>query len=182
MDKRPRKKPTRNKQEISLVITPPSKKGPNKNGEETKKQKEAPPREVTVERRIEPSVTSESISIHEYGMKTSKKGLMTAFNMGIRLSLFPKVKFLGGTNTSLDYSTEPTSVCGLLKKHCNIDDADARLWWEEKRNMVKGIHTECRNNKIKTIKQIFKGKCKREAKHLKEITENATHLEMCKLG
>ena len=166
-----------------MVITPPSKKGSKKNAEESDKHKEAPPREVAFERCSEPSVTSESIRIHEYGMKTSRKGLMTAFNMGIRLSLFPKVKFLGGTNTSLDYSTEPTSVCGLLKKHCNIDDADARLWWEEKHNMVKGIHTECQNNKIKPIKQIFRGKCKHEAKHLKEITvHNDTHLEMCKLG
>jgi len=58
----------------------------------------------------------------------------------------------------LDYSTETTSICGLMRLHCNVSHADAYQWWEEQRNMVKAIHTECRNNKIKNIKQLFTGK------------------------
>jgi hypothetical protein len=91
------------------------------------------------------------------------------------------VKFLGGTNTSLDYSTEPTSIYGLMKMQCNIADADASWWWEQQCSMVKGIHTDCRNNKIKMIKQIFTGKYIHER-------QNETHhkttltLSLYKLG
>jgi hypothetical protein len=99
-----------------------------------------------------------SIDIGEFGMTTSKKGNTTTFAMVVRDKLFPKVKFIGGTNTSLDYSTEPTSICGLMRLHCNVSHADAYQWWEEQCSMVKTIHTECRNNKIKNIKQLFKGK------------------------
>ena len=162
MDKRKGKKPTHNEQEIHLVITPPSKKRRNDNAEETDKCKEPPPRRVAMERYSEQSVMSESIRIGEYGMRTLRKGNMTTFNLAIRESLFPMVKFLGGT---LDYSTEPTSICGLLKKHCNIADADARLWWEVQCTTVKGIHTDCWNNKIKMIKQIFLGKYIHEPKN-----------------
>ena len=160
MDNKRRKKANRHVQEIELIISPCSttRNRRNDNDEETDRRKENPPREVSFERHSEESETSESIGIGEFAMTTSKKGNMTTFKMGIREKLFPKVKFLGGTNTNLDYSTEPTSVCGLLKRHCNIDDANARLWWEIQRTTVKGIHTDCRNNKIKTIKQIFTSK------------------------
>jgi len=50
----------------------------------------------------------------------------------------------------------------LMKLHCNIGEADARLWWDQQRSMVKSIHTDYRNNKIKMIKEIFKGKNKCE--------------------
>ena len=130
MYKKQRKKPTHHEQEIDLIITPSiaSKKRQNNNAAETDKCKEPPPREVAIERCSEHSVTLESIGIGEFGMRMSRKGNMTTFNLAIRESLFPMVKFLGGTKTSLDYSTEPTSICGLLRKHCNIANADARLW------------------------------------------------------
>jgi hypothetical protein len=118
--------------------------------------RELPATEVAIVRSSEQSMSS--IGIGEFGMNTSKKGNTTTFAMAIRENLFQVVKFLGGTNTSLDYSTEPTSVCGLIKMHCNIADADASWWWEQQCSMVKGIHTDCRNNKIRMIKQIFTGK------------------------
>jgi hypothetical protein len=99
--------------------------------------------------------------------------------MAIRENLFQVVKFLGGTNTSLDYSTEPTSICGLIKMHCNIADADASCWWEQQR--VKGIHTDCQNNKIKMIKQIFTGKYihewQNETHHKTTLTSSCTSLD-----
>ena len=170
MDKRQKKKATCKKQEINLIVSPPSKKRQNDNAAEKDKGKEPPPSEVAVERCSEHSVTSESIGIGEFGMSTSRKGNVATFNIAIRESLlFPMVKFLGGTNTSLDYSTELMSVCGLLKKHCNIDDADARWWWEVQHTMVKGIHTDCQNNKIKMINQIFTGKYICECRNKKDF-------------
>ena len=152
MDKKGRMKAKHHVQEST------SKNRQNNNAEERGRCKENPPREVSFERCTEESKTSESIGIGEFTMTTSKKGNMTMFKMGIREKLFPKVKFLSGTNTNLDYSTDPMSICGLLKRHCNIDKENARLWWEIQCNTVKGIHTDCQNNKIKTIKQIFTGK------------------------
>ena len=162
MDKKGRRKAKCHVQEIELIISPSStsKNRWNDDAEERGKSKENPPREVSFERRTEESEMSKSIGIGEFAMRTSKKGNMTTFKMGIREKLFLKVKFLSGTNTKLDYSTEPTSVCGLLKRQCNIDNVNARLWWEIQYNTVKGIHTDCQNNKIKTIKQIFTSKYK----------------------
>ena len=110
MDKRMTKKPTCNKQDITLLFTPPSKKRQNDNAAEKERHKEPPPSKVAIERCSEHSVTLESIGIGEFGMRMSRKGNMTTFNLAIRESLFPMVKFLGGTNTSLDYSTARADV------------------------------------------------------------------------
>ena len=88
MDRKHRKKTTHHKQQINLLMTPPSNKRQNDNAEETDKGKEPPPREVAIERCGEHSITSESIRIGEYYMRTSRKGNMTTFNLGIRESLF----------------------------------------------------------------------------------------------
>jgi hypothetical protein len=39
-----------------------------------------------------------------------------------------------------------------------VSENDAYQWWEVHRTMVKKIHTDCRNNKIKMMKQQFNGK------------------------
>jgi hypothetical protein len=68
-----------------------------------------------------------------------------------------------------------------MKLHCNIADADARSWWEQQRSMLKGIHTDYRNNKIKMIKQIFTGKyihdTKQETNHETTLTSNYASLD-----
>ena len=66
---------------------------------------ELPAIEVAIVRSSEQSMSS--IGIGEFGMNTSKKGNTTTFAMAVREHLFQMVKFLGGTNTSLDYSTRP---------------------------------------------------------------------------
>jgi hypothetical protein len=39
-----------------------------------------------------------------------------------------------------------------------VSDDDAYHWWEAHHTMVKNIHTDCHNNKIKMMKQQFNGK------------------------
>jgi hypothetical protein len=78
--------------------------------------------------------------------------------MAIKDSLFPKLKFLQGTNASLDFSMDTTSICGYLRICCGVSEDDASQWWDDHRMLVKNIHTDCRNNKIKMIKQQFNGK------------------------
>jgi hypothetical protein len=53
---------------------------------------------------------------------------------------------------------EDTSICGYLRSCCGVSDANAYQWWADHRTMLKNIHTDCRNNKIKMIKQQFYGK------------------------
>ena len=99
-----------------------------------------------------------SIGIGEFGMKPARRGNAAAFSMAIKESLFPKIKFLQGTNACLDFSTDDKSICGYLRGCCGVSEADASQWWDDHRMMLKNIHTDCRNNKIKMIKQQFIGK------------------------
>jgi hypothetical protein len=41
-----------------------------------------------------------------------------------------------------------------------VSEADAFQWWDDHRVMLKNIHTDYCNNKIKMIKQQFNGKLK----------------------
>ena len=136
---------------VPLVV--PSIKN-HKTDAERDQGRELPVAEVAIVKSSEQSLTS-SIGIGEFGMNTSKKWQKTLAMA--RGNLFQMVKISSRTNTSLDHSMEPTSICGLMKLHCNISDADASQWWEQKSSMVKGIHTDCWNNKIKMIKQVFTG-------------------------
>ena len=99
-----------------------------------------------------------SIGIGEFGMNASRKGSAAAFTMAIKDSLFPKLKFLQGTNASLDFNMDTTSICGYLRVCCGVSEVDAGQWWHDHHGLVKNIHTDCRNNKIKMIKQQFNGK------------------------
>jgi hypothetical protein len=99
-----------------------------------------------------------SIGIGEYGMNPARRGNAAAFAMAVKDNLFPKLKFLQGTNASLDFSMDNTSICGFLRLCCGVPEADAYQWWEDHRILVKHIHTDCQNNKIKMLKQQFNGK------------------------
>jgi hypothetical protein len=99
-----------------------------------------------------------SIGIGEFGMNPARRGNAAAFSMAIKDNLFPKLKFLQGTNASLDFSMDATSICGYLRICCGVSEDDASQWWDDHRMLVKNIHTDCRNNKIKMIKQQFNGK------------------------
>jgi hypothetical protein len=99
-----------------------------------------------------------SIGIGEFGMNPAHRGNAAAFSMAVKDNLFPKLKFLQGTNASLDFSMDSTSICGYLRICCGVSEVDACQWWDDHRMMLKNIHTDCRNNKIKMVKQQFNGK------------------------
>jgi hypothetical protein len=99
-----------------------------------------------------------SIGIGEFGMNPARKGNTAAFSMAVKDSLFPMIKFLQGTNASLDFSMDDKSICGFLRICCGVSENDASQWWEDHRMLLKNIHTDCRNNRIKMIKQQFNGK------------------------
>jgi len=99
-----------------------------------------------------------SIGIGEFGMNPARRGTAANFSMAVKENLFPKLKFLQGTSACLDFSMDNTSICGYLRICCGVSEADAYQWWEDHRMMLKNIHTDCRNNKIKMMKQQFNGK------------------------
>jgi hypothetical protein len=39
-----------------------------------------------------------------------------------------------------------------------VSEADAYQWWDDHHIMLKNIHTDCHNNKIKMVRQQFNGK------------------------
>ena len=116
-----------------------------------------PPPEVNAVVSSSQSLTS-SIGIGEFGMNQSRRGSAVAFSMAVKDYLFPKLKFLKGTNESLDFSMDATSICGYLRVCCGVSEADAYQWWDDHRLLLKNVHTDFRNNKIKMIKQQFNGK------------------------
>jgi hypothetical protein len=61
-------------------------------------------------------------------------------------------------NASLDYSLDATSICGFLQINCGVSEADAYQWWDDHHMLLKNIHMDYCNNKIKMIKQQFNGK------------------------
>jgi hypothetical protein len=95
-------------------------------------------------------------------MNAAHRGNAAAFSMaGVKDSFFPRMKFLQGTNASLDFSMETTLICGYLHVCCGVSNADAdasHQWWDDHHMMLKNIHTVSCNNKIKMIKQQFNGK------------------------
>ena len=102
--------------------------------------------------------SSIGITVGEFGMNPARRGNAAAFSMAVKDNLFPKLKFLQGTNASLDFSMDTTSICGFMQVCCGVSEADAYQWWDEHRSLLKNIHTDYHNNKIKMLKQQFNGK------------------------
>jgi hypothetical protein len=46
----------------------------------------------------------------------------------------------------------------LLAHLLQVAKDDASQWWDDHHMLLKNIHTNCRNNKIKMIEQQFNGK------------------------
>ena len=99
-----------------------------------------------------------SIGIGEFGMNVAKKGNAVAFSIAVKEKLFRQIKFLQGTSASLEFNMDTTSICGYMRSCCGVTEENAYQWWEDHRATLKSIHTDCRNNKIKMIKQQFIGK------------------------
>ena len=105
-----------------------------------------------------------SIGIGEYGMNTAKKGNEATFVIAVKEHLFRKIKFLQGKN--MEYNLDPMSICGYLHLHCNVTEDDAPVWWGDLQGKLKKTHTDCHNNKIKTIKQQYYDKLITLCKHI----------------
>jgi hypothetical protein len=67
-----------------------------------------------------------NIGISEFGMNPPAcRGNAAAFSMTIKDGLFPKLKFLQGTNASFNFIMVATSICGYLRVCCGVSEGDA---------------------------------------------------------
>jgi hypothetical protein len=114
-------------------------------------------------------------------MNPAHRGTAATFSMAVKDHLFPKLKFLKGTSASLDFSRDATSICGFLSNCCGVSEPDTYQWWDDHRAMLKNIHTDFRNNKIKMIKNQFNGKFKLYT-HVKGMTSIYNIIRVDKLG
>jgi hypothetical protein len=71
---------------------------------------------------------------------------------------------------------DATSICGYLRVCCGVSEADAYQWWDDHRMMLKNIHTDYRNNKIKMIKQQFNGKLQKNNVNVKHQLNNLSSI------
>jgi hypothetical protein len=84
-----------------------------------------PPVVETVVSSSQSLASSIGIGIGEFGMNQACKRSAIGFSMAVKDQLFPTIKFLKGTNASLDYSLDTTSICGFLQINCGVSEADA---------------------------------------------------------
>ena len=102
-----------------------------------KDKTEGPPKEVIATPSSKGSLTL-SIGIGEYGMKAAKEGNVATFSWVVKCKLFKNVKFLQGTDVSLDFSMNETTICGFMRIQHGVSECDAYQWWEEHRTLLRG--------------------------------------------
>jgi hypothetical protein len=116
-----------------------------------------PPKTVQVSKRNANHVDDMTLSV-------STKGVKMLVRDCVKKVLFRKLKFFDKRKYGI-FSDNTNTVCGLVIRFCNMSAVEANHeWWEKMRPSVMKMHTDHRNNAIKSIMQKFKGKptCKRQ--------------------
>jgi hypothetical protein len=107
---------------------------------------------TTVRRRLE-------MDVHD-GLTTTKLRKVSQEFMHdkvVKELLFPKQKF--ATLAELDFSNSPHSICRFMASKLQIEGEDkVKSWWDGVKKHVNDALKRHRNNVIKTIKQLFRGK------------------------
>lgn len=84
----------------------------------------------------------------------------TAVHDFVQTSLFPKLKFVAGTDITMQYSTEKRTLCNLVMKGCNKEPSRAGIiWWETAKKQALTEIRRLRNDATKNMKATFLGRC-----------------------
>ena len=84
----------------------------------------------------------------------------TAVHDFVQASLFPKLKFVAGTDITMQYSTEKRTLCNLVMEGCNKEHSKAGMvWWETAKKQAWTEIRRLRNNATKNMKATFLGRC-----------------------
>jgi hypothetical protein len=82
----------------------------------------------------------------------------TAVHDFVNTSLFPKLKFIAGTDISWGYSTEKKTICRLVMEGCNqAPSQSGMIWWETARKQTMVEIKRLRNDATKNMKATFLG-------------------------
>jgi hypothetical protein len=110
----------------------------------------------------EESVSSVDVGPISMSMKPSAEGLKFHIRSCIKELIFRRVKFLD-KDTHGDFDEAPHTVCGMVidfcYRHSPTKNETMLMWWKETRPVVFRLHTDHRNNCIKTMKSAYKGNC-----------------------
>jgi hypothetical protein len=115
-----------------------------------------PPVVETVISSSQQSQTS-SIVIGEFGMNPARKGNAAAFSMAVKDNLFQKINFYREQIHLWTSAWTPypfVGTCTFAVVYLKLMPTSGGMT----SIMLKSIYTDCRNNKIKMIKQQFNGK------------------------
>ena len=117
-----------------------------------------------------------SVDAHEKRMMTILDGdgnndiahgtQVTNFGAGFRIDsvikdvIFPMIKF-AKFETDLQFSNKPESICQIVGAKLQIPEKELEDWWDCQKKIVYARLKQHRNNIIKGIKKLFKGKNQR---------------------
>ena len=146
--------PTMNRDRHMKMKLPPNKQhGQGRKNTTQNRSGNTIPQQVVLETVISGCSQSQtsSIGIGEFGMNPAHRGNAAAFSMAVKDNLFPKLKFLQGTNASLDFSMDPTSICGFMQVCCGVSEADAYQWWDDHHSLLKTSTWTTATTKLKCL-------------------------------
>ena len=73
-------------------------------------------------------------------------------------SIFPHLKFLDGTQYTLQYSAQPKSICNLVLTRCLRTASMSQEWWEGTgKKYVRAAMSRLRSDRMQGVKQAFGG-------------------------
>jgi hypothetical protein len=96
-----------------------------------------------------------SITAPDMSLFISTEGHETTVLNCVKKHLFPRCKFIT-SNTDLDYDSKE-GICSFMLVHCGVKH-NSRDWWKHYKLKVKKTLADHRNNRIKSMQQIFIGK------------------------
>jgi hypothetical protein len=77
----------------------------------------------------------------------------------VQTSLFPKLKFVSGTDITMQYSTDKRTLCTLVMEGCNqVHSKAGIIWWETAKKQALTEIRRLRNDATKNMKATFLGK------------------------
>ena len=112
--------------------------------------------DTTAQNKLTPSAIWTGIDESMKQVKVEK----TAVHDFVANSLFPKLKFIRGSGLTLDYSTEPKTICSMVMTGCHQEHlAEGMIWWAIARKQTINEIKRLRNDATKNLKIAFLGKC-----------------------
>jgi hypothetical protein len=97
-----------------------------------------------------------SVTAPDMSLLPSHIGRNATIVSAVKTHLFPIVKFIT-SNNDLDYSVDADTISAFMTAWCGVT-VNSRAWWGNYKLKVKRTLAHHRNNRIKSIQQIYIGK------------------------